>query len=740
MYTLGGPDAGSFSIVPNTGQLQTDVPLDYETKNAYIVTITVTYTGGLTDTITVIINVTEGAGTPTVNNPPAFEEGEKTDRSILLDTSVGENIGEPISATDPDGDALIYSLSGTDASSFGIVNTTGQLQIVATFDQETSTVYTVVVSVSDGRGGSDTITVTITYSEKKKYSWSGSRVAQDRIIFNEIHNAEDDKNDWIELKNISDEEVSLTDWEVSIVIESEPKMVRDTADISKDDMDVIVFPNYILPPGGILLIVNTGPSETDLIDGQDITDPESDPNILPRYIIVPEMKLPDVSYMLILRSVTDKNGKPEALEDMTGNYFRNFAEYNTQVWPLLRTARPANRKAALLTQGKAWKRVDTHRRGYIKRGYTKEAWMLSGYQSGVGYKPEASIETSLGTPGYPNGTPVDINLAGRITFSELMYATNGGLFSQPQWIELYNNMTMATESVNLADWKLAIEVRDSETHHRYSVLELEDLHIDSNRTVLLVTRGRNHTGHLSDDQIYNFYEHHTDALKLGLWENAVLSASGFSLKLFSPDGTLVDSAGNLDGKADTQDTPVWELPSGRTEDGDRTSLIRKYKDNVALDGTAFANWTRAADMALTTDKYYGHQTDISTPGYRSGGAAPVMLSHFSAKRTKSGVVVKWTTISEIDNAGFNILRSQTKVGQFMKVNPTLILGAGTTAERNTYTWVDTTVKSNVAYYYQIEDVSFSGNRRRLATTRMRGHISARSKLATTWGSLKVSDN
>ena len=72
----------------------------------------------------------------------------------------------------------------------------------------------------------------------------------------------------------------------------------------------------------------------------------------------------------------------------------------------------------------------------------------------------------------------------------------------------------------------------------------------------------------------------------------------------------------------------------------------------------------------------------------------------------------------------------------MKVNPTLILGAGTTTERNRYTWTDTTANPNIAYYYQIEDVSLSGNRQRLSIVRMRGLLSASDKLLRSWGSLK----
>ena len=40
-YTLSGPDAGSFDIEQGSGQLKTLAALDYETKDAYTVTVTV---------------------------------------------------------------------------------------------------------------------------------------------------------------------------------------------------------------------------------------------------------------------------------------------------------------------------------------------------------------------------------------------------------------------------------------------------------------------------------------------------------------------------------------------------------------------------------------------------------------------------------------------------------------------------------------------------------------------------
>ena len=71
---------------------------------------------------------------------------------------------------------------------------------------------------------------------------------------------------------------------------------------------------------------------------------------------------------------------------------------------------------------------------------------------------------------------------------------------------------------------------------------------------------------------------------------------------------------------------------------------------------------------------------------------PVTLLHFRAEHTEAGVLLKWTTESELDNAGFYIYRSQSKDGEFKVVNPTMIQGAGTTGERNEYRWTDTTIR------------------------------------------------
>ncbi len=162
-YSLGGTDAASFSIGSTNGQLRTSTALDYETKSSYSVTITVSDRKGGSDTIAVTINITDVD--EATNTAPVFTEGETASRSVAENTGSGVDIGSAVSATDEDNDTLTYSLGGTDASSFSIGSTNGQLRTSAALDYETKSSYSVTINVSDGKGGSDTINITINVTD-----------------------------------------------------------------------------------------------------------------------------------------------------------------------------------------------------------------------------------------------------------------------------------------------------------------------------------------------------------------------------------------------------------------------------------------------------------------------------------------------------------------------------------------------------------------------------------------------
>ncbi|MCY3720662.1 MAG: Ig-like domain-containing protein [Candidatus Poribacteria bacterium] len=365
------------------------------------------------------------------------------------------------------------------------------------------------------------------------------------------------------------------------------------------------------------------------------------------------------------------------------------------------------------------------------------------------------VASTAGPPGTTLGR-------GNVTISEIMFATDGGT-NDIQWIELFNSSKTQTVALDTGNgWELVIEnyndLRSNEDPLN-GIINFKNSGtvktIPPRQTVLIVSvTGRNsnnvykrsNKAHFVPTRVFDVYAELATEFGMRTRRDPFLHPTkGFHIQLVDGRGGVVDEIGNLDGRIRSNDEPTWRLPSGWTETDDRTSIIRRYRKDAAYDGTQRTGWIPAAETSflylsrkrLVT--WYGLSTDHGSPGIRAGGELPVELSQFRPDRTETGtVVIHWATEAEVDNAGFNILRGQTRTGEFKVINAQLIPGAGTTAERNTYTWTDTTAKPNLVYYYQIEDVSLDGERQTLATVRLRGLVSAKGKLATQWGQLKRS--
>ena len=190
-YMLRGRDADKFEIDPATGQIRTKEALDYLEQDTYTLSVSVhdsfdslyRPSASIDDTISIIITVLPPPPPPrrtvstatteddsTLNRPAEFADGETTNRSAVQGVEPGTDVGRPVSASDPDGDPLTYTLGGDDPESFDIDASTGQLLTKAGLDAATRARYSVTVSVTDNKnaGGGryaaidDTITVKIT--------------------------------------------------------------------------------------------------------------------------------------------------------------------------------------------------------------------------------------------------------------------------------------------------------------------------------------------------------------------------------------------------------------------------------------------------------------------------------------------------------------------------------------------------------------------------------------------------
>ena len=98
---------------------------------------------------------------PGVNNAPVFDSATMM-REVNENETV--NVGDPVTANDPDDDALSYSISGgADMGSFEIVLGSGQITVKdgTKLNAEGQTSYEVEVTADDPFGGSDSTMVTI---------------------------------------------------------------------------------------------------------------------------------------------------------------------------------------------------------------------------------------------------------------------------------------------------------------------------------------------------------------------------------------------------------------------------------------------------------------------------------------------------------------------------------------------------------------------------------------------------
>lgn len=74
------------------------------------------------------------------------------------------------------------------------------------------------------------------------------------------------------------------------------------------------------------------------------------------------------------------------------------------------------------------------------------------------------------------------------------------------------------------------------------------------------------------------------------------------------------------------------------------------------------------------------------------------------------VTVEWTTESEVDVAGFNVLRSEHPDGPYQKINQDLIPASNDPLIGRRYVYTDTDVLPGKVYYYKLEDVDLNGVR------------------------------
>jgi hypothetical protein len=159
-YSLGGTDVASFAINASSGAVTLLSSADFEAKPSYNVNVIATDngTGALNSSKAVTINVTNVNEAPVVTSSATGTVAENASISTVVYTTT---------ATDVDtGQALSYSLGGTDAARFAINATSGAVTLLSSANFEAKPSYSVnVIATDNGTGAlnsSKAVTINVT--------------------------------------------------------------------------------------------------------------------------------------------------------------------------------------------------------------------------------------------------------------------------------------------------------------------------------------------------------------------------------------------------------------------------------------------------------------------------------------------------------------------------------------------------------------------------------------------------
>lgn len=148
----------------------------------------------------------------------------------------------------------------------------------------------------------------------------------------------------------------------------------------------------------------------------------------------------------------------------------------------------------------------------------------------------------------------------------------------------------------------------------------------------------------------------------------------------------------LSGISNTQ----WDaLANGTTRvmgirlSGDRYGWVRITKNSSS-------NWT-IVDWAYE---------DVANTPISPTTTLPIELGGFTASTLDKGVSLEWNTLSEINNAGFEIERS-TDGRKFARIG--YVEGSGTSTRDRYYSYLDNELESEGAYYYRLKQMDYDGS-------------------------------
>lgn len=111
---------------------------------------------------------------------------------------------------------------------------------------------------------------------------------------------------------------------------------------------------------------------------------------------------------------------------------------------------------------------------------------------------------------------------------------------------------------------------------------------------------------------------------------------------------------------------------------------------------------------------------------RAPGPAPVAQD---GSRPGQPILIRWSTETETNTAGFNVYRAPSEDGPWEKINPRLIPSSLDPVRGGSYVFTDTNVIAGATYWYELEEVELGGRAIRLERTQATAKAQASNPLA-----------
>ena len=208
-------------------------------------------------------------------------------------------------------------------------------------------------------------------------------------------------------------------------------------------------------------------------------------------------------------------------------------------------------------------------------------------------------------------------------------------------------------------------------------------------------------GNLDWIEIYNASSSSLDVSGYKIYDSG--GQAGSKPKKLLPVGTILPSKGFYVVITDTADFPGDLSGFGLSSGGETVWL--ENATGLLIDTVVIP--------ALGVDTSYARMPDGSgvfvklSPTTRgiSNDVIPVELISFSASLSKNAVNLNWATATETNNKGFEIQR-KGKSEDFKVIG--FAEGAGTTTEKQNYTFVDQFLTETI-YQYRLKQIDFNGS-------------------------------